>query len=169
MHNTVCAAMAFPALVCRCGQPYGATPGLSTSIKLTNNAGYKVTVKAATPCVKVYGDVLAILQPGESTIVYEVSRTPYRVNAVIHFQNETTIHNLMESTHTKDTSECLLVLISYLFQIQIISTNLAQVGIFHFRSTSVYRSMRLCALCLAGIRVCMCPPELTSSVAVQLG
>ncbi len=59
----------------RCGHPYGATPPLSTNIKLTNTADFKMTVKAATPCMKTYGDVLAILQPGESVIVYQVRQS----------------------------------------------------------------------------------------------
>ena len=55
-----------------CGTAYGATPPLSTSIKLTNIANFKMTVKAATPCMKTYGDVLATLQPGAQVLRWQV-------------------------------------------------------------------------------------------------
>ena len=83
--------------LCRCGTPYGATPPLATSIKVTNTGKAQIKIKVSwdgahlriaaslchhpaavivlqemTPCQKESGTVLATLTTGESFLVTTV-------------------------------------------------------------------------------------------------
>ena len=69
----------------RCGTPYGATPPMSTSIKVTNTANFKITIKEAVPCVKGAGTTLAVLQPGDTYVVTTVCVTAAGASSQVQF------------------------------------------------------------------------------------
>jgi hypothetical protein len=56
----------------KCGNPYGATPAYTTSITLINQASYTIKINQVAPCVKGHTITLAVLKPGEQTVVNTV-------------------------------------------------------------------------------------------------